>query len=182
MARTIASAARGDTTCLQWAGTGTGPILCVTDPQKLRLEFLSFGGGDNVVFVRQTSNTGGASTMEYDFLYGRYIMHDIHGACLELTGLPAGARVNVRDMSAGLLRVKDSAQATIFVKYIAEMSIIQVSNPSHLPTTGFFGMDYTCGVINIQDNADFVLADLYAESGPYMIKVSGDGNIAARDT
>ena len=167
----------GDATALQWAGNaGDGPIIRVTDPQHLRLEFIAFGGDDRVAFVRQNSKSGGASTMEYDFLYGRYIMHDIPGACLELTGLPAGARVNVRDMSAGFLRVKDCTRATIFVKYIAQMSIIQVCNPSHFPKTGFFGMDYTCGVINIQDNSDFVLADLYAESGPYMIKISGDGN------
>ncbi len=41
-------------------------------------------------------------------------------------------------------------------------------------------MDYTCGIVEVRDNADFVLSDFYAESGPYMIMISGDGHAGRR--
>lgn len=172
----------GDTTCLQWANNAVaGPIVRVTDPQHVRMEFIAFNGGNKVVFVQQHSLSGGRSSMEYDYLYGRYGYDGAGGgADIELLDLPSGARVFIQDMSAGMLRVKDCARATIFIKYIAEMSTTQVLNPAHYPKTGFIGMDYTCGIVDIRDNSDFVLADFYAESGPYMIKLSGDGNFGSQ--
>lgn len=174
---------------LMWAGSSTGTMVGVSDPQNLRLENISIGdmwSTTHAVDVQQNSS-GTSSYMTYSgvWVYGCYKRQcEVQG--LMLNGLGSNSIVVLEHLD-GNLRVINSARATILGNNTYEGSIVLDDSTSTV-RDGFLGFMTRLTTLDIypmiiRNNNSLVTSDYYTEQGDNGPVISGvAGNPSGRVT
>ncbi|HEY3378553.1 MAG TPA: glycosyl hydrolase family 28-related protein, partial [Armatimonadota bacterium] len=178
----------GFRTILVWgAGVYTGTIISVIDPQQVRMEQINVMAPnnddvlyDNVCRIRQTSATGGSSSMIYDTVYvgGMYlspVSRWLRG--IECDSLPEGAVVLFNQVN-GSVNLMNCSRARILAN-VHQGGRLKIEGASYAKTGLAGWLTRVCSSsdydLTVKDNQDITISDWYTESTDHLANISGDG-------
>jgi hypothetical protein len=158
-------------TTISWGGNEAGPMILVSDPQNVRMEYVTVNGGGLPTAVRQVSTTQTPSRMHYEHVAVRgdgFVLPDTFTGkgVFEAVGLSKGSVLTAFtfDVSRNGMSFENCSDARILLGHVGNHShgVIRVKGTQG-EREGFFGVQTGHTRYRIEDNQSLVGSDCYQE-------------------